>query len=522
MTTIFYGGPIYGHPHAEALLVVGNSIVHIGTKSECEAIATQAKQLINLQGRMLLPAFTDAHTHFVEYSKARILVNLLDCRSLEDIRAYLRQYRDSISWKPQWILGGGWNRNLLSEPMELNREVLDAIWPDTPVALFSRDYHAKLCNSKALSIAGIDSDYPDPAGGAIERDAHGKPTGLLFETATELMDKYTVQPPDPQIVKSIQDKVQDIYKWGLIGFHSMEYKGSAELLKQAQRQGSLFRTCWHFQSYELDDMIAQEKRSYEGDEYFKIGGLKLFGDGSLGSKTAAMFEDYHHDPGNKGILRYTDDELYFQMEKAAKAGYASTIHAIGDRCVRQVIDATLRLNQSPEYAGLFQRIEHVQSIRLSDVPLLKQSGLFASLQPVHIANDIPMIERHWPQIRKEVYAFRSMLEAGIPMAFGSDAPIETLNPFLGIYSAIKRKAKNDPQTESWCMAEAITADAAITAYSQGSAMASCSGQIRGRIAKAYLADLIVVEDYRRLEAEYWLEAESLLTMIGGEVVHSHL
>lgn len=519
MTTIFYNGPIYSHPEAEAILIIADSIVHVGKLADCEAMASAPKELINLQGRMLLPAFTDAHSHFVEYAKAGLLVNLLDCRSIPEIRDYLINYRNQLSWPAEWILGGGWNRNVLSDAQQLNRDLLDAIWPDTPVALFSRDYHAKLCNSKALQLAGIDANFPDPAGGAIERDAQGRPTGVLYETATEIIDQYVVQPPAQQIVQAIQAKVKDIYAWGLIGFHSMEYMGSAELLQIAQAEGSLFRACWHFQASELQDMISRADRSYAGDEFFKIGGLKLFGDGSLGSRTAAMYDAYHGEPENLGILRYEDEELYDTMQKAAAAGYATTMHAIGDRCVRQVIDATLRLQENPDFTGLFHRIEHVQSIRLSDIPRLKRSGLFASLQPVHIANDIKMIEDYWPHIREEVYAFRSMLNAGIPIAFGSDTPIETMNPFHGIYSAIQRKYKNDPEQPSWCAAEIISADEAIAAYSYGAAQASCSEQIRGRIAKGYLADLIILEDYRTLEPEYWLEAKSLLTMIGGEVVH---
>lgn len=522
MTTFIFGGPIYGHPQAEAVLVVGDSIVHIGSKSECEALASEPKESFNLKGRMLVPAFTDAHTHFVEYAKASILVNLTECKSLPDIRSYLINYRDNLTWKPAWILGGGWNRNTLEQPLLLNRYILDEIWPDTPVALFSRDYHAKLCNSIALKVAGIDVDFPDPAGGAIERDAHGIPTGVLFETATEIMDNYSVPAPDQQIIKAIQSTLGNIYQWGLIGFHSMECKSSADLLQQAQTQGSRFRTCWHFQSQELDLMIDAGLSSYHGDEYFKIGGLKLFGDGSLGSRTAAMFDPYALEDENRGILRYTDEELYNTMQKAARHGYASTIHAIGDRCVRQVIDATLKLKVTPEYASLFHRIEHVQSIRQADIPDLKKSGLFASLQPVHIANDIPMIKKSWPHIQDEVYAFHSMLRAGIPMAFGSDVPIETMNPFHGIYSATQRKYRNEPRQESWTPAESIGVEAAINAYSYGSAMASRSEMIRGKIAKGFLADLIVIEDYRKLEPEYWLDAESLLTMIGGDIVRCNL
>jgi predicted amidohydrolase YtcJ len=299
----------------------------------------------------------------------------------------------------------------------------------------------------------------------------------------------------------------------------MESHASASLLQEAQNQGALFRLCWHFQANELDMMIDSERKSYEGDENFKIGGLKLFGDGSLGSRTAAMFDTYPNDQ-SRGILRYEDEELYHQMEKAAKAGLASTIHAIGDRCVRQIIDATLRLQKNSRFKDLFHRIEHVQSIRLSDIADLKKSGLFASLQPVHIANDIPMIHKSWHHIEEEAYAFKSLIDAGVPYAFGSDAPIETINPFHGIYSALQRRLNVNPELEALNTAESISVEQAIEGYTSGAAAASGSEMIRGKIAKGYLADLIVVEDYRHLPDEYWIEARSLLTMIGGTIVHS--
>jgi predicted amidohydrolase YtcJ len=522
MTTIFFNGPIYGHPEAEAVLVVNDLIYHLGSLQDCRNLATQALQEIDLKGKMLLPAFTDAHTHFVEYSKAKLLVNLLQCSSLMEIEDYLCQYRDNMSWDAQWIIGGGWNRNVLSAPMDLNKHLLDKIFPDVPVALFSRDYHAKLCNSKALELAGIKNDTPEPGGGRFERLPDGSLSGVLYETAAEIIDKYIIPAPEDQVLKSIKDTVADIYEWGLIGFHLMEYKASKDLLLKAQEQGARFRFCWHFQASELDEMIAGEMRSYEGDEYFKVGGLKLFGDGSLGSRTGAMFEPYPAQPENFGILRYRDEELYEQMDKAAQAGFASTVHAIGDRCVRQLIDCTLKLNQNPEYKDLFHRIEHVQSIRLSDIADLKRSRLFASLQPVHIANDIPMIHESWPHVEHEAYAFKSMLEAGIPYAFGSDVPIETMNPFHGIYSALERRHQVSAHKEALNPAEAITVQQAIDGYTIGAAAASCSEQIRGKIEKGYLADLIVIEDYRKLPVEYWIDAKSLLTMFGGEIVYSSL
>ncbi|MFA7025789.1 MAG: amidohydrolase family protein [Candidatus Cloacimonadaceae bacterium] len=194
MTTIFYGGPIYGHPKAEAVLVANDSIFHVGTLSECENLATEPTEKINLQGKMLLPAFTDAHTHFVEYAKSQLLVSLLDCSSIPEIEDYLKDYRDKLSWQAKWILGGGWNRNALDQPMQLNKELLDRVFPDIPVALFSRDYHAKLCNSVALKIAGIDANTPEPEGGKFERRPDGSLSGVLFETAAELIDPFIIPP----------------------------------------------------------------------------------------------------------------------------------------------------------------------------------------------------------------------------------------------------------------------------------------------------------------------------------------
>lgn len=522
MNIILYNAYVYGYEGLNAVLIINNIIYHVGTLNECKQLANINTEEIDINQRCILPAFTDAHTHFVELSKSRILVNLLNCHSIEDIESELIRYRESLTWPAQWILGGGWNRNKLTDPLALNKSVLDKVFPDRPVALFSRDYHAKLLNSKALQIAGWDRNTKDPPGGRFERMPDGSLSGVLFETATEMIDPFVKTPPMYAIVDGIKETVNGIYKFGLVGFHAMESHQSASLLQEAQKQGSRFRTCWHFQSNELDMMISTEKRSYEGNEFFKIGGLKLFGDGSLGSLTAAMFEPYPMDASNRGILRYKDEELYDVMEKAAQAGFASTIHAIGDRCVRQVIDTVLRLRKNPQYRNLFHRIEHVQSIRLCDIADLKKSNLFASLQPVHIANDIPMIHNSWEHIIEEVYAFRSMLQAQIPYAFGSDAPIETINPFLGIYSAIKRKHDTDPHKETLNEKESISVNEAIAGYTIGAATASCSHHLRGKIAKGFLADLIVIEDYRKLPEEYWLEARSLFTMIDGEIVLNDL
>lgn len=257
-----------------------------------------------------------------------------------------------------------------------------------------------------------------------------------------------------------------------------------------------------------------------GDEWYRLGGLKLFADGSLGSQTGAIFGEYPHSNGNRGILRHSSDEIFTLAKQAAEKGFSCLVHAIGDHAVFTVIQALLRLKHSGTKAPSPSRIEHVQAIRSQDIPLLKECGAYCALQPVHLANDIDMIEDHWNQIRHETYSFRSILAAGIPVGFGSDAPIETISPFAGIYSAVERKKHLDPREPAWLPEQAISVHEALYAYTLGAARASGSELCTGSLTPGKVADLIVLPDYTALPSEYWLEASSLLTMLDGRVVWS--
>ena len=263
-----------------SVLTSEGKITCLGSYDECRQAAKKAYETIDLKGRLLIPAFTDAHTHFVEYAKSRILVNLNACRSLSEMQSYLTDYRNKLSWEPSWILGVGWNRNLLSQPKELNRFILDAVFPHKPVALMSKDYHSKWCNSLALQLAGIDSKTPDPAGGRIERDHNGLPTGVLYETAAEMIDRYVESASDQQVVKAIRSAIREIHTLGLSGFHTMESKASRDLLLAARQPDAPFRMVWHFPLAELDLAAQEGFVSYEGEGFYQIGGMKLFGDGS--------------------------------------------------------------------------------------------------------------------------------------------------------------------------------------------------------------------------------------------------
>ncbi len=525
MNYIFTNG-LYLNSHSKSyehgsILCADGNISHIGDEQSCKAASCNTAEVIDLKGKLLLPAFVDCHTHFVELSKAKVLVNLSHCDSLEQIHSYLCAYRDKPPVSSDWILGGGWDRNRLSNPHQLNRTFLDAIFPHKPVALMSKDYHSKLCNSMALKLAGISAASSDPNGGKIERDAKGEPTGVLYETAGEMMDNFIVPISDSQIVSAIKTTVQEIWQYGMSGFHSMEGKHSRDLLLRANMDTS-FRFCWHFQAHELNAAYSEGLSSYRGEGNYQIGGIKIFGDGSLGSQTAAMFSPYSGSDVNSGILRYANDELYSLMYEAAQKGFSSTIHAIGNRCVHQVIETVIKLNKAMPNANLMHRIEHVQSIRNIDIPLLKQSGMFASVQPLHLANDVPMIQAYWQDIQDQVYSFGSMQKAGIPLGFGSDAPIESINPFLGIYSAVERRPALNAALSPFRPDESIAPIDAILAYTLGAARSSRLEHQRGSIEPGKQADLMVLDDYRHLPNDFWLNASSSLTMIAGELVHNCL
>jgi len=511
MSYIFFNGSLFNQPEAEALMVEGERIRHLGSLNECKSLASKSPELIDLKGQMLLPAFTDAHTHFVEYAKSRILVNLADCTSVEAIRDYLLRYKANQKWDAAWILGGGWDNRFAQS---LNRHFLDAIWRDIPVALFSQDYHAKCCNSKALEIAGISKNTPNPEGGFIQRDTHKEPTGILLESATLLLEPFIQSPPDAMIISAIKDSVQDMYRYGLCGFHTMESIISRDLLRSAQAEGSRFRFVWHFFTEDYEQVLANKEYHEQKDDWYQLGGLKLFGDGTLGSRTAAMQKPYPLEPDNKGILRHKDDELYSLIHQAAKDGFGISIHTIGDAAIQQALSAANRHQQSGNNTPLKLRLEHLQLIDLKDISLLKNLNIQVSMQPLHLAGDIDLF--HDYQLDTQgAYLFKTILDNKIPLCFGSDAPIVSLNPFWGIYSATQRRARLNPNNPAFCPKERISAEEAIRAYSQQSPN-------KGRLQPDALADLFVIEDYRTLPPEYWLEAESFLTMINGDIVHNAL
>lgn len=503
----------------KALLITNNTIKHIGQLSECIALSPKTPEIIDLRGKVLLPAFNDAHTHFVEYAKRKIMVNLEGKRSSEEIMTALESFRSQLGSLTGWVQGGGWDVNIISDPEQIDIRLLDKVFPDVPVSLFSKDYHARWCNSLALKAAGVTPESPDPQGGRYSRDSSGRVNGIAYEAAAEHIDRFVVQPDKQTLKRAVHEAIREAQRMGLAGVNTMEGDYSWSILEDARREGANFRFTWHFPLDKLDDMVNRHVQSYMGDEKLKIGGVKVFADGALGSQTAAMFAPYTG-TANNGILRYTDYELSEIGQFAASHGIALTVHAIGNRTVHQVLRLFHNLNDT--YQGLMHRIEHVQAIRKSDLDLLHRSGAFCSVQPVHLANDIPMIESHWRDVRDQAYRFKDIATHCNGLGFGSDAPIESINPCLGIYTLLQRKPGLDPDAPTWEPGQTLSVTEAIKGYTYGAAKASDSEKLRGTIESKSYADLCVWEDFTAEPDEYWLSAKPQMLMIDGEMIYNDL
>lgn len=506
----------------DSLLVESGKIKFLGSLSDCKIQSKNHFEIINLQGKALLPAFTDCHTHFTDYAKQFIQLDLSGCRSINEVKQRLENYRETHPKLTEWVLGGGWDINIIDNPQKIRKELLDEFFPDTPVALYSKDFHSRWCNSLALKIAGITENTSDPEGGHIERDNSGKLTGILQETASEWLDRFIIPPSKDETKQCLIQATEKVHSLGLGTIHSMELPLSGEILEDFTRNYKKLRVIRHFYQDELQTMISQKRYSGEGDDWFHLGGLKLFADGSLGSQTAAIFSEYPDSPDFHGILRLSEEEMYRLTLSALEHSFYTLIHCIGDRAVHLAINALLRVKEEKPENHFKNRLEHIQSIREEDIPRLKACAAGCSVQPIHIANDIPLIEKHWKTIEREAYYFRSLIDAGIKLAFGSDAPIAPINPFYGIYSALQRKADLNPEAKPWLPEQCLNIWEALQGYTINAAELAGIDNLAGTITPRKNADLMVLEDFTKLPDEYWLEAESLLTMMGGEIVWNKL
>lgn len=519
---VLFGGPILtldpAHPSAEAVAIGHGEILTVGSRQEVEVWRGPTTEVIDLRGRAVMPGLIDAHLHLAQLAAS---LDQVDCKTSSKVECLQRvRARAASTPSGEWILGHGWNQN---DWGEFGTTVeLDAAAPNHPVYLTARSLHAAWANTRALAHARITPDTADPAGGRIGRMSDGRPSGILFEAAMRLVSEVIPPPSSARRMEQLQRVQDELLRLGLTAVHDFDGPDVLQALETLRERDRLrLRVVKHIPVDHLPACPELGLRTGFGDPWLCIGNIKLFSDGALGPRTAAMLEPYEGEPENLGLLLIDREALVEIGRRAAGAGLALAVHAIGDRANRVVLDAFDELRRWEETQGLAHlrhRIEHLQLLHPEDIPRVSRLGITASMQPIHATSDRPMAERYWGSRVRTAYAWRSLLQTGAILAFGSDAPVESPNPFWGIHAAVTRQTREArTPRDGWVQEQAIHTLSAFLGYTQGPAWATNRETCQGRLSRGAWADLIVLP-HNPLEIEAGALAGLLpvATMVGGE------
>lgn len=494
----------------ESLWWENGRIRGVGSASEMERAAPRGIPRMELADALVTPGLVDGHTHLAMWALNRRRVELTGSMTREEVIA-----RVAAAGPLQgWIIGQGWDAN--GWPSPPHRLALDAV-QELPVYLDSLDVHAAWLNSAALAAAGITRETPDPFGGRIVRDASGDPTGLLLERAVELATPHLPEPSAGALDQALRDAQAEAHRLGITGIHEVESMAVLDGFRRLDAAGELrLRVLFHPPVAVLASLIAAGARSGDGSDWLRLGGVKMFLDGSLGSRTAWMLEPYAG-TRDRGMPITGEQDVRDAVTAAAAAGISSTVHAIGDAAVRRALDL---LSVVPRLS-IPHRIEHFQCVHPSDLDRAPKAGIVLSMQPAHLLTDIELVEQHWGSRGRGTYAFRSLLQRGARLVFGSDVPVASLDPRVGIHAALERKGFSGAPAHGWRPEEKIDFSDAIAGYTVGAAHAAGVGQRRGMLAPGFDADLVAWSGdsaAERGDGEAFLRGHAVLTVVGGEAV----
>ncbi len=504
-----------------ALAIQRERISAAGTDDEIMELADTRTEVIDLRGQLVLPGLTDAHCHFEQFARTRTQI---DAGQTSKQRV-LEMVAEHAAAAPsgEWISGHGWNQTGWEGEFPTAAD-LDVVAPENPVFLTARSLHMAWVNSLALRRARVDSDSADPPGGRIGRDPSGQPDGCLFEAAVGLISTVIPEPTVAALAAMIDSAQQAAWRVGLTGLHDYDRRSAFLALQQLRSERKLgLRVVKNIPAELLDETLALGLRSGFGDDWLRIGGIKVFMDGALGPRTASMISPYENESGNYGMVVTDKEQLLESARRASANGLAMTVHAIGDRANHDALDVFTQLRaeeaarrQPP--AARRHRIEHVHLLHPDDYQRLGALQLIASMQPIHATADMFMAERHWRARVVGAYAWRTQLNAGATLAFGSDAPVESINPLEGIHAAVTRKrADGAPRPNGWFPQQRLSVEEAVRAYTSGSAYAAYQEEQLGTLQPGKLADLIVLDrDIFRCDPTEIHATSVLGTMVGGE------
>jgi predicted amidohydrolase YtcJ len=507
---------------ATALAVEGSHIVAIGSDYEILNLSRHDSVIFDLHGKTIWPGLIDSHLHFEMYSLSLAQVNC-ETGSIDECINLVKQKAQATP-AGEWILGQGWNQNTWGNYGTATQ--LDVVSQGHPAFLSDKSIHAAWVNSKALSIAGIHKQTQDPTGGAIQRDAHGEPTGILFENAVSLVESLIPAPSETQLLSQMRIGQRELHSLGLTAIHDFDRASCFSALQRMRLDGELtLRVTKSLPVESIDEAIAIGLRSGFGDDYLHIGSVKLFADGALGPQTASMLTPYENSVTDRGTLLLTADDIFEIGMKATRNGLSLAIHAIGDNATNQVLNGLSMVRQYETTHGLKQqshRIEHLQLLHPDDLARVMELNVIASMQPIHVISDMFTADKHWGKRAKYAYAFASLLKHGTTLIFGSDAPVESPNPFFGIHAAVTRRRPNgEPGENGWYPSQRLTLQQAKKAFTEWPANVSGHGNKFGRLEPGMLADLIILaHNPEEIGSEELLLIQPENVMVNGTWVYN--
>ncbi len=505
-------------PRANAMLFASGRVAAFD--DDARAAKNARTETLDLRGKTIIPGLVDSHVHFTGYAVGRARVQLDGARSLEE--AVARVAARAQTTKPgEWILGMGWNHMDWARSEFPNKAALDAVAPENPVILDRKDGHSIWLNSAALRAANITRDTLDPAGGVIDRDASGNPTGILRERAADLASTGIGFDPDFVSENELLAAIRIAHQQGLTGIHNIEGAASLRAWQDLRARGKLnLRVLHTIPAQHLESAATVGVQAGFGDEWLRIGGVKIFADGSLGSQTAWMLEPFEHSADQRGIAVTPKADIERLARRAAKAKLMVCTHAIGDRANRDTLDVYEKLRGEGFHDAVF-RIEHVQHLHRDDIPRFRALNVIAAMQPIHQTSDYKMVDQLIGARGRWSYAFKSLLNAGATLAFGSDCPVETMDPLVGIHAAVTRERASGEPRGGWYPDEKLSVEEAVRAYTVGAAMAAGETPAAGMLAIGSRADAVVLaENIFEIPAREILNVKVEKTVVGGNVVYA--
>ena len=501
MKTAFINGKIYtvneDQPLAETVICEGNKIIFVGSNIQGKSLIDASTEIVDLKGKLMLPGFIDNHVHFISGGFYLLGIDLRPAESTTEFKKILKDYSERFPGK--WITGGYWDH----EKWEVNdlptKEMIDEVVSNQPVFVDRLDGHMGVANSFALKLAGITKETESPDGGLIVKNPEtGEPTGVLKDNAMYLITKHIPDPSPKENYDALLAALNEAKRLGITSVQDISYNDALTAYEKARTEGILtcrIYTRWPIGDYE--SLIKKNIKAGYGDDLIKMGSLKAFADGSLGSSTAWFFERYNQDTLTTGLAMdiITDGSMEQWCTDADKKGLQLSAHAIGDKANSYMLDLFEKISENnPKWDRRF-RIEHAQHVRFQDIPKFKEISVIASVQPYHCIDDGVWAEKRiGPERIKYTYPFKSFLDAGVKLCFGTDWYVAPLNPLLGLYAAVTRRTLDEKNPEGWVPEQKISIQDAIKCYTINSAYASFEEKNKGSIEVGKLADLIVISD----------------------------